>query len=154
MGRTRADIAIKRRGESTLRTKVFYIFIYLFTDSLRNKKNIWEITAQNCTWDYCFSVCSRTEFVAQRSASTSEKFIRRPYRAAANVGARSWCGWLAGRYSRTMRRSRAGRARGEGRRGQGRHARARRRPRRPAPHTRNLFISSYVKFTRNTRYCI
>jgi hypothetical protein len=33
-------------------------------------------------------------------------------------------------------------------------ARARRRPRRPAPHTRNLFISSYVKFTRNTRYCI
>lgn len=25
---------------------------------------------------------------------------------------------------------------------------------RPAPHTRNLFISSYVKFTRNNRYCI
>lgn len=30
MGRTRADIAIKRRGESSLRTKVF-IYLFIFT---------------------------------------------------------------------------------------------------------------------------
>lgn len=50
--------------------------------------------------------------------------------------------------------SRAGLAGGARRGPRGPAARARRRPRRPAPHTRNLFISSYVKFTRNTRYCI
>lgn len=50
MGRTRADIAIKRRGESSLRTKVF---IYLFNTRIHWRINIIKkITALKCTSDY------------------------------------------------------------------------------------------------------
>lgn len=67
----------KTEGRVLIAHQSFYLFIY---SRIHWRLNfvIKKITALKCTLDYWVWIRSIAEFVAQRSASTSEKFLRRP----------------------------------------------------------------------------